>query len=72
MNIRKIDWFVVSEANMAIVAETFGCDGFTIPSPRCFSKEVNSFDLSLKQKKVRRTRPSQWKLAFDKIASFLF
>ena len=72
INIRKIDWFVVSKANMIIVAEMFSRDKFTIPSPRCFSKKVNSFDLILKLKKVHQTRPSQRKLVFDKIMNLIF
>lgn len=44
----NIDWFKVSEGNMQIVADLFKRDGFTLPSARCFSLPVKSFELDLK------------------------
>jgi len=64
------DWFVVNAENMVAVAEMFGRDGFGFPSPRCFGRPIRSFDLSLRSKKVHKG--IQWKLVFNKIASFLF
>ncbi len=47
-SVKNIDWFQVNEDNMKIVGGLFKRDGFTIPSPRCFGKPVNSFDLEAK------------------------
>ncbi len=45
-----INWFVVNAANVEIIVKMFKRDGFTLPSPRCFGKKVESFDLQLKEK----------------------
>jgi predicted amino acid dehydrogenase len=46
--VKDIDWFQVNEDNMKRVEEMFTRDGFTIPSPRCFGKPVDSFALEIK------------------------
>ena len=46
-HIKERDWFTVSNDNMAVVESLFQKEGFTVPSPRCFGKEVRSFDLSI-------------------------
>lgn len=71
---RKINWLQVTESNMELVAKMFARDGFTLPSPRCFGKEVKSFDLTLRTEETLSVRKpqSQWKLAFDRIMSILF
>lgn len=45
--IKKIDWFKVNTDNMAKVKRLFKEHSFTTPSPRCFSKPINSFILDL-------------------------
>lgn len=45
--VKDINWFQVNEGNMKIVEEMFTRDGFTIPSPRCFGKSVESFALEI-------------------------
>lgn len=45
--IKDIDWLRVNEDNMKRVEEMFTRDGFTIPSPRCFGKPVESFSLEI-------------------------
>lgn len=47
---REMDLFVVSDANMEMAKRIFACEGFTVPSPRNFSKKVKSFDLKIKKK----------------------
>lgn len=46
-SVREIDWFKVSEDNMAVVSRLFEHDGFTIPTPRCFGRPVESFKLDI-------------------------
>ncbi len=64
-NIGKVDWLTVNNENMEIVAKMFEHDGFTIPSPRCFSQSVESFNLSLGRAKT--AHPSALKLAMQKL-----
>ena len=61
-NISDVDWLAVNNENMGIMAEMFKHDGFIIPSPRCFSRPVWSFDLTLKKVKNQAIRNPAWKL----------
>lgn len=45
--VRRRNFLEVSEENMKFVADLFVKIGFTIPSPRCFSKPVKSFELKM-------------------------
>ncbi len=65
------DWFSVNESNMAFIAGLFEEMGFTIPSPRCFAKPVNSFNLDLSRKKESMWT-SKIRFAASKVASFLW
>jgi hypothetical protein len=47
--VQKLDWFRVNGSNMKVVEELFIKDGFTIPSPSCFSRPVTSFSLEMDQ-----------------------
>ena len=53
-NISGVDWLTVNDENMEIIAEMFKHDGFDIPSPRCFSRPIESFDLTLGKKVKNR------------------
>ncbi len=66
-NISNVDWLIVNDENMEIVAKMFEHDGFTIPSPRCFSQSVKSFDLALGEKKDQAAQSSGWKLVMQKM-----
>lgn len=54
-NIRATNWLAVNDWNIEIVANIFEHEGFEIPSPRCFSRPVRSFDLSLGEVKNQAT-----------------
>lgn len=43
----QADWFVVSDETMELVCQLFEKHGFSVPSPRCFGRRINSFDLNL-------------------------
>jgi len=47
-DVLKRNWLEVNENNMEFTASLFKELGFTIPSPRCFSRPVESFQLDLK------------------------
>lgn len=66
MNI-KTNWMVVNAANMAVAAEIFKRDGFTLPSPRCFGQPVRSFNLDLRPK----AKIPQWKLALNALKGLI-
>lgn len=68
-DVGKIDWLVVNDENMERVSKLFLANGFTIPSPRCFSKPVNSFVLNLRREQEHHF---SWKVAREKLASLLF
>ena len=44
-SVKSYNWFSVCEENIGVVEELFKFDGFEMPSPRCFSKPVDSFSL---------------------------
>lgn len=71
MNIKNINWFVVSGENMAVIAGLFKRDNFVPPSPRCFGRPVNPFDLGVASVPQVRKQP-QWKLALDRITGLFF
>jgi hypothetical protein len=54
-SVKSRDWFQVSEENMEFVAKLYKQYGFTIPSPRCYGKAVNSFNLDLKPVAKQKT-----------------
>ncbi len=56
---KRINFFAVNAANMAVVDRMFGRDGFAIPSPRCFGRSVKSFNLDLQ---VKTAPKFQWRL----------
>lgn len=66
-DVNRVDWLTVNDENMGIMAEMFKHDGFTVPSPRCFCRPVESFDLILDRPKNQATHASTWKLAMQRM-----
>lgn len=46
-SLQQIDWFTVSDETRGLVSRLFGKHGFSVPSPRCFGRKIDSFDLNL-------------------------
>ncbi len=70
---KKIDWLIVNESNMKIISNLFTREEIIPPSPRCFGKKINSFNLSLKtQIKDKKSQLTNLKIAFDKIMNVIF
>ena len=46
-NVKGIDWFEVTEANMQIINRLFDNCSFRVPSPRCFGMPVKDFNLTM-------------------------
>lgn len=59
-SVRSVDWFTVDETNIATASELFKSLGFTVPPPRCFSRPIKSFDLSMREPAVRRGLAPGW------------
>lgn len=55
---RKVDWFNVSDDARRLVAGLFIQHGFGIPTPRCFGKPVESFDLRIEGDLNRSVMPA--------------
>ncbi|MDD5291107.1 MAG: hypothetical protein PHZ04_03250 [Patescibacteria group bacterium] len=55
--VKKIDWFTVSQVNMGIITGIFKEVRFSVPSPRCFGEPVESFDLTFASEQVQEASP---------------
>lgn len=64
-----IDWLTVDDSKMEIVKKMFEMEGFGIPSPRCFGKPVESFNLALDEKgaETQTVRIPAWKLVMQRM-----
>ena len=56
-NLKGIDWFEVTEANMRIVDRLFKNCSFRVPSPRCFGIPVKDFNLNMAEQTYPEIAP---------------
>ena len=51
-DVTRRDWFTVDAENMQVIARLFEQDGFVVPSPRCYGRAVESFDLDVSSQRL--------------------